>query len=78
MSSFENRVIYLIMWQNTVERSRPQLTIWRMRISCWITKVTNTLSGCVIHFAFPVQQCLHERASLLRYSTLPLLSSLSS
>jgi len=65
---FENRVVYLIMWQNTVERSRPQLTIWRLRIACWITKATNTHSGCVILFGFPVQQWLHGRASLLRYT----------
>jgi hypothetical protein len=27
MASFENRDIYLIMWQNTVERGRPQSTM---------------------------------------------------
>jgi len=30
------------MWKNIVERDRPQMTIWRMRIACWIPKVTNT------------------------------------
>jgi len=30
------------MWKNTVERGRPQMTIWCMRIACWITKATNT------------------------------------
>jgi hypothetical protein len=39
-----------------------------MLIACWITKTTNTHSGCVILFAFPLQQWLHERASLLRYA----------
>jgi len=33
---------YEIMWKNTVKRSRPQMTIWRMRIACWILKATNT------------------------------------
>ena len=25
----ENRAFYVIMWKNTVERGRPQTTIWR-------------------------------------------------
>ena len=45
---FENRAVYEIMWKNIVERGRPQMTIWRMRIACWITKATNAHSECVI------------------------------
>ena len=30
------------MWKNTVEWLRPQMTIWRMRTACWITKGTHT------------------------------------
>jgi hypothetical protein len=30
------------MWKNIVERGRPQMTIWRMRIACWIPATTNT------------------------------------
>jgi hypothetical protein len=41
-------------------------TIRRMRIACWIPKVTNTRSEYVILFAFPLQQWLRERASMLR------------
>ena len=41
-----------------VERGRPLITIWRMRIACWIPKDTNT---------YAQQQWLHERASMLRY-----------
>ena len=44
------------------------MTIWRMRIACWIPEATNTPSEYVILTAFPLQQCLHERASLLRYT----------
>jgi len=33
---FESRPIYEIMWTNVVERGRPQMTIWRMRIPCWV------------------------------------------
>jgi hypothetical protein len=28
---FEIRAVYEIMWKNIVERSRPQMTVWRMR-----------------------------------------------
>ena len=41
---FENRAVYGIMWENTVEPERPQVTIWRMRIACWILKATDTHS----------------------------------
>jgi hypothetical protein len=54
------------MWKNIVQPDRPQMTIRRMRIACWIPKATNTHSGCVILITFPLQQWLQERASLLR------------
>jgi hypothetical protein len=41
----ENFAFYEIMWKN-VEWVKPQMTIWRMRIACWIRKATNTHSGC--------------------------------
>jgi len=41
---------------------------WRMRVACWIPKATNTHTGCVILIALPLQQSLHERASLLRHT----------
>jgi len=35
------------MWENIVGSDRPQMTIWRMRTACWITKVTkHTLTVC--------------------------------
>jgi hypothetical protein len=46
------------------------MTIWRMRIACWITKATNTNTRYVILIAFPLQQWLQERASMLRYPCL--------
>ena len=45
-----------------------QATDDNMRIACRITKATNTHSVYVILIAFPFQQWLHERASLLRYT----------
>jgi hypothetical protein len=44
------------------------MMIWRMRIACCIPKATKyTHSGCVMLIASPLQQWLHESASLLRY-----------
>jgi hypothetical protein len=56
------------MWENTVQPDRPQMTIWRMRIACWIPKATETHPEYVIRTAFPLQQRLHERACMLRYT----------
>jgi len=57
------------MWENVVERGRLQVTIWRMRIVCWITKTTGTHSEYVILFTFPQQKWLRERTSMLRYTS---------
>jgi len=46
----------------------PQVTIWRMRIACWIPITTDTNSGYVVLTAFPLQQCLHGGTSMLRYA----------
>jgi hypothetical protein len=59
---FENRVVYEITWKNIVEPNRPQMTIWRKRVACWITNATNTHSGYVTLIAVPLQQWLHESA----------------
>ena len=57
-----------------VELNGPQVTIWRMNSDGWITIATNTHSEYVILTAFPRQQWLRERASMLRYvRTLPVL-----
>ena len=44
----ENRAVYEIMWKNMVQRDRPQMAVWRMRIACWVTKATDTYSEYVI------------------------------
>jgi hypothetical protein len=46
-----------------------------MRFTCWITKATDTYSEYVIFIAFPWKQLLHQRASMIRYSTFPVLVS---
>ena len=71
---FENRAVYEIMWKNILKLDGPQMTIWRMRIACWITKPltphthththTHTLAICNT-YCFPLQQYLQVRASIL-------------
>ena len=49
------------------EQRRPQTTIWRMRVACWVAKATNTNSGYVKLIAFPRPQLLREDTSVVRY-----------
>ena len=55
------------MWKNIVESGSPKMTILWRQFPCWIIKATNTHSECVILIDFPLQQWLHERATVLRY-----------
>ena len=43
---------------------RRRMTIWRIRIACWIPKATDRHSEYVILIAFLRQQWLRERASM--------------
>jgi hypothetical protein len=51
---FGNDAIYEIMCKNMAQTGRPQMTIWRVRIACWIPKATNTHSEYVTLTAFPL------------------------
>jgi hypothetical protein len=62
----KSRIIYEL-WFNIVELNRPRLTIWRMSVARWIPKATNTQSEYVLLISLPMQQWLHESASMLRY-----------
>jgi len=64
-----------IMWKNMVDPGRPQMTIWPMHIACWIPKSKNTHSEYVILIDFPLQQWLHERASVLHYTGIACLAA---
>ena len=48
--------------ENTVESNRSKITVWLLRIVCWIPKVTNTHSEWVI---LPLQQWSPESISVL-------------
>jgi hypothetical protein len=50
--------------KKTAQLDGPQMTIWRTGIACWVAKATYT--QYTILTAFPLQQLLEERASMLR------------
>ena len=56
------------MWKKFVQPDMPQMTIWRMHIACWIPKATDTHSGYVLLFAFPLHQHLYELTLVVRYT----------
>ena len=67
-NSFGNRAVYEIIWKNIVERGRPQTTIWRIRISCWIPKALNIHSECVILISFPTaKRVARTRLSIMLF-----------
>ena len=65
------------MWKkNILEPDMIQMPVWRLRVTCWMRKATNTLSEYVTLIAFPCQQCLHERASIVRCTYLACLQAI--
>ena len=66
----EHRVVYEIMWKNMVRAGQATdgNIIRRRRFACWMTKAKDTHSEYVILIAFPQQEWLRERASMLRYT----------
>ena len=68
ITCFRNFAFCEIRWEIFAEPAMPQMTTWRMRFACWIPKATDTRLEYVILIAFTLQQWLHERASMLRYT----------
>jgi hypothetical protein len=58
---------------NNVQPDSSQMTIGRMHIACWFPKATNAHSGYSILPAFPLQQWLYKRPSVLRCRYIPCL-----
>jgi len=56
----EYRDFYKIMRKNNLKRGRPQMAIWRIRISCWIPKATNTHSQYVTLVVFSTTAMIAE------------------
>ena len=71
----KNRAVHEVMWKNTVQPQRPKMTkcgTEAMLFACWITMakiyVHTQTHTHFIRIAFPWQQKLRERASILRYT----------
>jgi hypothetical protein len=64
---FRKSRLYELRRKNIVEPDRPQMTMWRTSIACWVTKAKHTHTQYVILITYPLQQWLHERASVLLY-----------
>jgi len=47
----------VIKWKNIVEPGMSQMTIWRMRVSRYVSKAINTHSDYVILTAVPLHKC---------------------
>jgi hypothetical protein len=61
----------MVVYENAEKYLEPdvtQMTMWHMGIACWIPKATDTHAEYVMLIAFPLQQWLLERASVLRYT----------
>jgi hypothetical protein len=50
---------------NVEKPDRPEITVWRMSVACWIAKAADTSSEYVIQL-FPRQQWFPELATMLR------------
>jgi hypothetical protein len=60
--------------KKTVERDWPQMTVWRMRIACWITNATITRSQYLIFNCFPTATVVtRTRLNITFIRTLPVL-----
>ena len=69
----ENRAVYAMTWENTVEPDAPQIT-WRMRFACWIHETTNINSEYETFCFFTAT--VVARMSLNVTRTLPILFKL--
>jgi len=63
---FENYSVYEIIGNNFVHPDRPHDNPGHSH--CVLNKTTNTCTQYVIHIPFPLQQQLHQTASILRYT----------
>ena len=65
MTFIENRALYDITRKSIVEPERSHMTVWRMSIASCVPKATDTHSEYITITDFPLQQWLHESASVL-------------
>jgi len=70
----EDRGVYEIMSKKfcTSGQATDENRTRRMRIACWIPKAINICSEYAVIIAFLWQQWLLDRASVVRYGTMPI------
>lgn len=54
------------IWEINVDPNWPQIILRRMRNVRFITQATDSHSERVLRIGFPLQRCLHKRATILR------------
>jgi len=62
----ENRPVFWDKVEKHLEANKQQFTVGLLRVTCLITKNTDTYSECVVRISLQLQQWLLERAFLLR------------
>ena len=65
---FENRAVYVIMWKIVQSWTGHKYITRCMCFVCWINKAKDKHLEYVIITAFPLQQWLNQRSSMLRYT----------
>jgi len=60
-------LFYEVMCGNILEAKSPQMTIWPMRISCWIPIATNTRIICNVYCFFTVTVVVQTRHNVALY-----------
>jgi len=60
----KNRAVYEIMSKNTAETERPQVTIWCVRIACWIPKAKQ----CNIYWFSIATMVVRTRLTITLYA----------
>ena len=60
---FSRKLCRLRCGKNMAEPDRPQTTLWRVRLACWLTKATDIHSEYVIFlsFIFTIPKCLQHK-----------------
>ena len=62
------------MWKKSCTDEQTTDDYTAMRIPYWIPKATDMLSVYTTILTLPLQQWMHEHASMLRYTALPALN----
>jgi len=59
-----NRAFCEMMRKKIMETDRPQVTVWRMRIACWIPRGKDTNSEHAVLMAVLLQQWLEGKTAV--------------